>query len=142
MDWLALGSEINIAAVPSYALSLLLHPFLPCSVLWQHPILVGSWFPVGGTRRRSGHGKDKSRAPVPFQAPSPFCVVGSGNVPPSISTAPVSQPLSSWDPTLAPQTQTGPAAPGFPAPHQPWLVPFTVSAPLQIIASLVSNYLS
>lgn len=36
----------------------------------------------------------------------------------SISTAPVRQPLSSWDPALAPQTQIGPAVPGFPAPQR------------------------
>lgn len=125
--------------MPSYAPSLPLHPFLPCSVPWQRPILAGSLFPVGGTRRRSGHGKGKqglpsySRLPLTLRVWQWQCT--------SISTAPVSRPLSSWDPALAPQTQIGPAVPGLPSPQQPWLVPLTVSTPLQIISSLVSNYL-
>ena len=119
----------------------LLHSFLPfLSWLCALAASYTSWLlvPNGRYWKKIRVEKRQSKISFPFHAPSPLCTSGSGHVPPS--PCPLSFASLLGIQPLPFRLQSGPALPGFPAPQQLLLFPLILSASLQIISSLVSNY--
>lgn len=127
-----LSGPLELGSEPDPSIHLCPSP--PGSVPWRLPILAGSWFPVGGTGRRSEWRQAKSRDLICTPYPSPLCTPGSGDVPlsPLLSVG-----LSSWDPVFAPPTSRWSCCAWIPRTSTALLFPIILSIPLQIISSLV-----